>query len=319
MLQDPYICLNIGDWSETTDTLANAGANATWADLDMLAEVNPDLLGKEKLMVRVMDENTTRKDSVLGVGSVTMRKLCSRINSAVELSVALMAENGTAVGTVLITATLSQCRLEDLVDALPESAVTVKAGLLKVTKITALDLKGNAFTFLGDKQDPYVLLEMENDWSAKTEVRQNAGRKALWEHLNDIELTVDTDILKFKRITVSVLDKNVFAKDGWMGRGDFSLRKLGSTKGTVSVTHLVRLKDKRGKAAGRVLLEAEIHPLPEVLAGPEADPAFLQTMGRLHIADCSAANLANSGMLGKQDLYVKFAVADWKAKSEGTI
>lgn len=118
----------------------------------MVAEVNADILGKERMNVRVMDENTTRADSVLGVGTVSLRKLCPRINSTVELSVDLVAENGAAVGTVLVTAVLTESRLEDLADALPESAVVVKRGQLVVRKITALDLKGGDTTFFGGKQ-----------------------------------------------------------------------------------------------------------------------------------------------------------------------
>lgn len=144
--------MTIGDWSETTSTLTSAGSNATWTSLDMAAEVNADILGREKLTVRVMDENTTRADSVLGVGNVSMRKLCARINSPVELKVDLVAENGAAVGVVLVTAVLNESKLDDLMDALPESAVVVKKGMLVVKKITAVDLKGGDSTFLGGKQ-----------------------------------------------------------------------------------------------------------------------------------------------------------------------
>lgn len=118
----------------------------------MVAEVNADILAKERMNVRVMDENTSRADSVLGVGTVSLRKLCPRINSNVELSVDLVAENGAAVGTVLVTAVLTESRFEDLADALPESAVLVKRGQLVVKKITALDLKGGDSTFFGGKQ-----------------------------------------------------------------------------------------------------------------------------------------------------------------------
>lgn len=150
--QDPYICVTVGDWNETTATLNSAGGNATWTELDMVAEVNSDMLAAEKLTVRVMDENMGRKDSVLGAGMVSMRKLCARINSPVELSVDLVAPNGAAVGTVLVTATLVQCRLEDLQDTLPESAVVVKHAQLVVKKISAFDLKGGDSSFFGDKQ-----------------------------------------------------------------------------------------------------------------------------------------------------------------------
>ena len=152
MLQDPYVCVTLGDWNETTDTLSSAGSAATWTALDMLCEVNTEMLARERLTVRVMDENTTRRDSVLGVGEVSLRKLCSRLNSAVELGVDLVAENGATVGRIVLTAMLSQSRLDDMVDALPESAVVVTRGQLVVKKISAFDLRGGDAAFFGDKQ-----------------------------------------------------------------------------------------------------------------------------------------------------------------------
>jgi hypothetical protein len=143
--------VTIGDWSETTDTLSSAGSAATWTALDMAAEVNADILCSEKLTVRVMDENTTRRDSVLGVGHESMRKLCSRMGNPVEVGVDLVAENGAAVGRVVVTAVLTESRLEDLNEGLPESAVVVKKAQLAVRKISAVDLKGGDSSFLGDK------------------------------------------------------------------------------------------------------------------------------------------------------------------------
>lgn len=143
--------MTIGDWSETTSTLSNAGGNATWTNLDMVAEVNVEMLGRDKLTVRVMDENLAAADTVLGTGNVSMRSLC-RINNEVKLSVDLVAHNGAAVGRVELTGMLQTARPEDLTDGLPESAVVVKRGQLVVKKISAFDLKGGDSSFLGGKQ-----------------------------------------------------------------------------------------------------------------------------------------------------------------------
>lgn len=315
--------MTVGDWSETTATLNSAGSNATWTDLDMVAEVNADMLASEKLTVRVMDENLTRSDSVLGAGLVSMRKLCARINKPVELRVDLVDSNGAAVGCVVLTATLVQCRLEDLQDALPESAVVVKHAQLAVKTISAFDLKGGDSSFLGGKQDPYVLLSLENDWSAKTEVKHNAGRSAVWSDITDIELPVTGDIMKYKRISVLVMDKNSLGRDSYMGKGDFSLRKLGSLTGPpVLVSHLVRLRDKAGRAAGRVVVEVELQPLPEVApntAESGGASSALQTVGTLSIFDVAVSKVNDTGVAGKQDLWVDLTVADWKKTTEGNL
>lgn len=118
----------------------------------MVAEVNADILGNEKLAVRVMDENTSRQDSVLGVGTTSLRKLCARLNSPVEMSVDLAAENGAAVGRVVVTAVLSEGKLEDMNEALPVSAVVVSRAQLFVRRIVASDLRGGDRAFFGNKQ-----------------------------------------------------------------------------------------------------------------------------------------------------------------------
>lgn len=164
-------------------------------------------------------------------------------------------------------------------------------------------------------------MTLENEWSAKTEEKKNAGRNAVWGDLSDIEMPVTMDILKYKRITVTVLDKNMFKSDSWMGKGDFSLRKLGSNGGAPAlVTHTVRLKDKRGRAAGKVLIEAEIQPLPEAIpaAGTAGAPAAaLQAPGMLSFLECSVSKVAESALMGKQDLWVNLGIASWKHTTEG--
>lgn len=169
-------------------------------------------------------------------------------------------------------------------------------------------------------QDPYVLLTLENEWSAKTEEKKNAGRSAVWSDISDIEMPVTMDILKYKRITVTVLDKNHFESDSWMGKGDFSLRKLGSNGGApVVVSHTVRLKDKRGRAAGKVLVEAEIQPMPDAEATVSGPPgaAALQAPGLLSFLDCAVSKVAESALMGKQDLWVNLVLATWKHTTEG--
>lgn len=159
------MCVSIdGDnsWNESTDTLYNAGSNVTWNNLTMQTEVNRDMLlmsanpssSEGKLTVVVMDENTSLAgDKLLGTGSVSMRKLCSRIGTEVMLTVDLKtADSGVVVGTVILTAVLKQCALENMDEALPASVVVVQRGQLVVQQIIAQDLKGGNSTLFGAKQ-----------------------------------------------------------------------------------------------------------------------------------------------------------------------
>lgn len=158
---------------------------------------------------------------------------------------------------------------------------------------------------------------MDNEWTSKTDFKANAGRSVAWTDITDMELPVTMDILKYKRITVTALDKNSMGKDSWMGKGDFSLRKLGSIQGPPTVvSHTVRLKDKRGRAAGKVIVEALLQPLPEPAAGP-ATGAALQTVGVLSLLECAVSKVTETAVMGKQDLQVKLALVDWRNTTEG--
>ncbi|KAJ1385171.1 hypothetical protein B484DRAFT_440444, partial [Ochromonadaceae sp. CCMP2298] len=295
---DPYIQVALGDWAETTDTLHNAGSDVTWS-VDMTAEVTRERLS-EKMLLRVMDENRAG-DVLLGTASCSLRSL--RLGD-VELRADLVA-SGAAAGTVVLTARLEQCRPEDLQDV-PEGAVTVRQGLVAITAISASDLKGGGGLLgLGGKQDPYVVLSLDS-WSAQTEVKQNG---ASWE-VDDMELAVTQDVLRYKRVTVTVYDKN--SMDAWLGQGSFSLCRLGAQPDT-PLAHLVGLKDKRGRSAGRVSVTAKLLPLPDPEVGGVEQGGGL---GRLQLAQCWALKLPETASLGKQDLTATLAVGGWGKRTD---
>jgi hypothetical protein len=137
-----------------------------------------------------------------------------------------------------------------------------------------------------------------------------------------MEVPVTADVLKYKQITVTVLDKNAVTKDTWMSQGQFSLRKLGSLAGKPKiVSHTVRLRDQRGQLAGKVVVDAELLPLPDIAEGGKdaaASAAALQSVGVLSLLECSVSKVPETSMLGgKQDLQVKLVLAGWKHATPG--
>jgi Ca2+-dependent lipid-binding protein len=134
---------------ERTDTLQGAGSNPVWPKTKSIQfEVDADTLMEDKLHVSVIDENTIRSDKPLGSGKVSLRRLCPRINNEVELSVDLN-ENGVVAGRIVIHAILRPATKEELVETIPESAITVKQGLFTVKKITVDNIVGGDTGFLG--------------------------------------------------------------------------------------------------------------------------------------------------------------------------
>ena len=166
--------MELGDWNEATTTKANggnfglffwlhlnqflfqcilycitSGSNVTWTSLDIQAEVTRNIIKKEKLKVVVVDENTTRGDSILGTGNASLRRLCAALNSEIEMRVELTNEIGAIVGNVQLNATLLPLAKENALDSIPDSAISYAEGKLRVTQINGFDLRGGDVEILG--------------------------------------------------------------------------------------------------------------------------------------------------------------------------
>lgn len=134
--------LELSAWSGRTTTLSNVGKTALWPNItDLMAEVDRGILLESKLRVVVMDENSFRKDSLLGAGSISLRRLGPRINSEVELTVDLQ-DNGTAIGHVIIGATLRAARAEEIIETISEESITFQKGVLIIKSISATNMRG---------------------------------------------------------------------------------------------------------------------------------------------------------------------------------
>ena len=93
------------------------------------------------MLVEVFDDNNMRKDRPLGNGKISLRRLCPRINQEVMISVDLN-EGGSVAGRLEIYAVLRPATKDSLVETIPDSAITVKQGLLTVKKITVDKIVG---------------------------------------------------------------------------------------------------------------------------------------------------------------------------------
>jgi hypothetical protein len=134
--------VELGEWSETTPTLMNAGTTPSWPTLQLLAEVNKEILEKNQLIVKFFDQNSSRKDIPLGQGTLSVRPFCERIDQSVRASAPITGSNGAVTGELELNAVLSKGDPTQFLEALPESAVVVEKGLLKIIKMAAFDLGG---------------------------------------------------------------------------------------------------------------------------------------------------------------------------------
>lgn len=307
--QDPYCRLTIGDWSETTCTLNNAGSNPVWPSLEMSAEVNRDVLANEQLVVQFFDQNFSRKDKPLGQGSVSLRPLCPRINQPTELAIDIVDSNGAIMSKAKLIAKLVLGDEKNALEGLPESVVKIEKGILQITDIRGYDLRGSDFSFLGDKQDPYCILEI-GDWNHRTHTVKNVTRTFAWSDLQDVQTLVTKDILKLRRLSITVMDSGISLSGGFLGKGDISLRKAGMALERLD-TYTIRLKDVRGRNAGRLEVKMIIQPIP---VEPQADPSLKGkevgnsaiVTGKLQVLKLQFTELKHgTSTFGKNSVYAK--------------
>ena len=95
--------MSIGStYTETTDTLYNAGGDVKFVDFIMECDVTRSILTNNKLQLTVFDENVTRKDAFLGQGSISLRKLAAALGNKIDIPVPLSDEKGAVCGNAVI-------------------------------------------------------------------------------------------------------------------------------------------------------------------------------------------------------------------------
>lgn len=113
--------------------------------------MDKNILADCKLKATVMDENSLTSHSLLGSGSISLRKLAPKINSPVELSIDL-SENGVSCGRLVVYATLREALPEEIVDTVDESLITLSQGSLTVKQVETIEILGGDSSILDSKQ-----------------------------------------------------------------------------------------------------------------------------------------------------------------------
>ena len=277
--------MSIGSaYTETTDTLYNAGGDVKFVDFIMECDMTRSILTNEKLQLTVFDENSTRKDSFLGKGSISLRKVASALGIKVDIPMQLTDEKGSVCGNAIIKCMLSpgSVNVEPLIndsDILPLGTLPlphyllipylinylIEHGKLVVSKMVLSDIFRNE-TLL-NKIVPYVSLRF-NNWKLQTKsLNINAKASDITfttpnEIPTDLCLIANSDELKINQLQVTVKDQNMVTSDTIVGDVNVSLRKL-MTSTAIGKDQVITAKikeTKRGRVVGRVAITARIEP-----------------------------------------------------------
>ena len=162
--QDPYVKLRFGDWNDQTHTKDNAGSDAIWDFLVMENNVYLENIAQNKLIVQVMEENSSRKDVLIGSGEVSIVRCVTEENCGKEvaLKIKLLSENGKPAGRVEVYMKVVEPTLGGTV---PDN---FDLGILTVKRAILLGLEGNAYKStvtmrLNDQSESSETADPEND------------------------------------------------------------------------------------------------------------------------------------------------------------
>ena len=286
--QDPYVTLKFGDWTDKTHTIDEAGDNASWDFLSIDCEnVTKQILRTQQLEVSVFDENTTRSDVLIGKSSIPLLVCASKLGTVQKLTLKIMDEQDKFSGKVVIYGTLSP--FEKVADLPP----SYQEGILKIKRITAINLKNKEF--LG-KGDPYVKLEL-NEFKTETNVQKGAGENVTWNYL-DYQIRCDRRSVNGSDITVEVWDKETF-NDKLIGKASIPIKKAGSKLGHEIELEKVKLKSAKNEDVGTVILLVELNEVAPLVQPKLELPADFK-IGTIVITEIKAIALPNRELIGKQ-------------------
>lgn len=290
-LQDPYVVLKIGEWSDKTHTIDEGGGDVLWEFLDLRCDVTADMLTQLNLDVDVFDENKMSKDTFIGRASCKLVKPGAFVGEEVELAVTLNDDAGNYAGRLVIYAVLSE-EVPELAAVVPDS---FGRGELKIKRVSGFDLKN---TEVMGKQDPYVeLIQEDCEFHEKTTVQQDIGANPVWNFL-DFSTIVKSNVAKVGRIQIKVWDKNT-SGDTLIGIGDVGIRKAAANLGG-DVELRTKIFDENEKEAGRIVLVANLRELPPEAADKDIKLPKSFTSGIVHINRITATGLKNKEIFGKQ-------------------
>jgi Ca2+-dependent lipid-binding protein len=263
--QDPYVSIQIDEWEGVTSTKANAGANVVWSDKDLSElqiEVNEDILRSEKLIIKVLDENTTRQDSMLGLGRISLHPLCRAFNQAKDFTIDL-ENNGGISGSVSITMILNKLAIESSIDQIPESSINITAGTFVLSSLKVINLPKKKFLGISSDAKTIFIKFLMAGWTMRSSNMTYSGQALEWTDVSDIQSSLfPKHDLCYQKLTIEVYSSTMLSGESLVASGTISLRKHASKPNQIIPLKL-RMHESRGRPCGTIEFSGKILPAVE--------------------------------------------------------
>jgi Ca2+-dependent lipid-binding protein len=311
---DPYVKLAFSgsEWMDATPPLDNE-STPVWKDLDMDIEVTADMMDEDRISVEVWDENTLRKDKLIGRGDSSVERLLQSLDThkPIDIIIPLFDENKKRVGKAILYATLK--RYVEKTSMVTEIDEAFKNGTVSIERIRAKNLLN---TEIIGKQDPYVVLKLPGKSDLQTSFKEGGGSLVVWNSLDLRFSEVSREVMQTEKMAVEVWDHNDILSNKLIGQGVVDFSAAGAQLGD-TVELVVDLETLKGAVAGKVVIDVKATEgvgEEEEAVKYEISEGF--TEGKVHIKKISVFDAANTEMLGGlQDLYTCLSFKEWKGET----
>lgn len=217
---DPFISLKLGDWTNRTNVLDDAGRNPHWTNLsDLETVVDNNMLKFQKLNFTILDKNSITKDSLMGSCELSLRKIGSIPFGKVDTAILHVKDKrGQRAGKLIVKYVLEELKNED--DEVDEK-ISISNGKIQVNKCIVYDLKG-ASTL--KKQDIHIKI-ISGPWNTTLPAKKPSNGSLEWDCRIESQIFTGAAILKNK-IEVEVLEKGLISGHKTIGYAKLSARGI---------------------------------------------------------------------------------------------
>lgn len=249
-----------------TEVKDNIGADPIWDQLFISHKVTrEDVLGGH-LMVKLWDKNSLRSNVLIGASkSLRLAHFGYNIGIDCDIHETIYNKHNQITGKICLTGNIQEIEAKTL----PTSFTT---GLLRFLRIKLTNLKN---TELLGKQDPYVVIKIEEMYSERTYTANNKGGEVLFDDLH-LKTTIASEIIHSKGLTLEVWDKNTMMKDVLIGQAHCVLRdEIRSMNEDITIRMI--LHDQSHEVAGycQLYLRLEDMPVEDVYSSLWTDQSCL--------------------------------------------
>jgi len=313
------------NWKESTGMKEDNNPTLVWDLLDWQSpadealQLTSEILQKEPLVVNYYDNQ-----KLIGTGTIpNLMITATRLGLSSDVTVEIIHQKSkkstgqVTISMMLQDSTQRKAKVTEVTNAAVIEAVLPKLdyteGELNISFIQLTDIQNRE---LFGQADPFVRLQLGN-WVNQTSVLTNAGTNIIWDNLSVTNQSTVDEFLS-KPLEITVMDKNNFRQNAFLGKVSLSLKRLvySVNQEIELVEELLDLKGNKstkGGGLGKVILRAQIRKIDSTKQSmiPKDIREIQLNIHRIHLFE-----LVNKEMIGKQDPFIVMKLGNvWKEQT----